>query len=200
MLVHLFHCGLSLKILSRWKLGSCICSHWLIAINSVALEVRILHSKPFVNSHFLLHCCRSSYLPSIHLQPFLKSHFHFPIFVESAEYQVISSFVRTSDLLRVIPVSSRALYWNIKDLITGHLLYYLRCLLGGGEGKGGQCILLTTVPPSCFSCLEILCAWTCPVLYWNTVTFTLYLQVGHLLPCPSLFFHQKPWHLSFPYV
>ena len=168
---HLFHCGLSFKILSSWKLWSCIGSHWRIAVNSVALEVRILHMKPFVNSHFLLrHYFRSSDLPSIRLQPFMKSHFHFPIFVESAEYQVVSSVVRTSDLLHVIPVLTRALYWQKKCMITG-CLFYLWCLLGG---KGGQYILLTTWPPSCVTCLEILCNWTCPDLYGDRFTFILY--------------------------
>ena len=97
-------------------------SFWLEFKNSFKVEAGVLYWLPFMNiyqfccirsqdfafetSHILFrHYCRSSNLPSIHLQPFMKSHFHFPIFVESAEYQVISSVVRTSDQLRVIPVS-----------------------------------------------------------------------------------------------
>jgi hypothetical protein len=47
------------------------------------------------------------------------------------------------------------------------------------EGKGGRCVGLTTLPPSCADYLEI---WqpqppgairACPALYWDCFTFTL---------------------------
>ena len=43
-------------------------------------------------------------------------------------------------------------------------------------GKGGRCVGLTTLPPSCADCLEIWEAqppgtvWACPGLYWNCFT------------------------------
>jgi len=32
----------------------------------------------------------------------------------------------------------------------------IKCISLGGDGKGSQCIGLTTLPPSCASCLQIL--------------------------------------------
>ena len=124
MFLSLFHCDLSLNILSRWKLGSCIGCHSWISISSVALEVRILHLKPVI--FYIVIIVEAS----IHLQPFMKSHFHFPIFVESAEYQVISSVVRTSDMLRVILVSKSWLV--LKNKMFGYRLPLVPSMSSGG--------------------------------------------------------------------
>jgi hypothetical protein len=50
-------------------------------------------------------------------------------------------------------------------------------------GKGGRCIELTTLPPSCADCLEI---WepqppgtlrACPGLKWDSFTFTFTIKI-----------------------
>ena len=44
-------------------------------------------------------------------------------------------------------------------------------------GKGGQCVRLTTLPPSCSECLEIPGALrVCPGLLWNSFIFFYYLS------------------------
>jgi hypothetical protein len=54
--------------------------------------------------------------------------------------------------------------------------YYQEYFLGG---KGGRCIGLTALPPSCADCLEIWepqppgTLWACPGLYWDCFTFTV---------------------------
>ena len=54
---------------------------------------------------------------------------------------------------------------------------------GGGEGgKGGRCVGLTTLPPSCADCREILepqppgTLRACPCLYRDCFTFTFYIS------------------------
>jgi hypothetical protein len=139
MSVHLFHCALSLKILSSWKLVSCICSYSWISINSVALEVRILNLQPFINSHF-----------------------HFLIIVEAATCQVyicnhswraisFSHFCRISRIphyfFSVPHKWSAACYPSFKSCLVqqNKMLDYRLPLVPSmsSEGKGGQCILLT---------------------------------------------------------
>ena len=49
--------------------------------------------------------------------------------------------------------------------------------MGAGGGKGGQCVGLTTLPPSCADCPEIWkphpprTLWACPGLQWDYFTF-----------------------------
>ena len=59
-------------------------------------------------------------------------------------------------------------------------------------GKGGRCVGLTTLPPSCADCLEI---WepeppealtACPGLYKYCFIFTFYTGVPCVLPCFAL--------------
>jgi len=58
---------------------------------------------------------------------------------------------------------------------------------GGGGGKGGLCIWLTTLPPSCANCLEI---WkpqppgtlrACPGLLWDCFVMNLYSETAYLV-------------------
>jgi hypothetical protein len=54
---------------------------------------------------------------------------------------------------------------------------YLESFLGG---KGGRCVGLTTLPPSCADCLEIWelkppgNLWVCPGLYWDCIPLPLH--------------------------
>jgi hypothetical protein len=45
---------------------------------------------------------------------------------------------------------------SFKEMITRNISW------GGGGGKGGRCIGLTTLPPTCANCLEIVGALTSP--------------------------------------
>jgi hypothetical protein len=59
-------------------------------------------------------------------------------------------------------------------------------------GKGGRCVWLTTLPPSCVDCLKIWeprppgTLWACPGLQWDCFTFDSKLSVGIYSNCKEV--------------
>ena len=141
-------------------------------------------------------CVITLYLLKVHLQTFLS----IPV---TKKCQILSCDILVANERYVdwsTALTSRKVTGSITDGVIGifhwHKCFRSHCGPGVDSasirneyqgyflgGKGGRCVGLTTLPPSCADCLEIWepqppgTLWACPGLQWDCFTLYIYIYI-----------------------